>query len=115
MIPPLVDLGDANACVARAREATGLSAPEVMAVAVRPLSEDRRTRVVLVDVRVGPLVVVLAVARLRRQVVVRLPLADDGEPAIGASPEMWERIKAAALAAVEADPAARAYLSASRH
>jgi hypothetical protein len=106
--------GDENACDARAREP---SAPEVQVIGVRPLSETRRTRTVLVHVVIGPVpvVVVLAVARLRRQVVVRPPLADDGKPAIGVSPELWGQIKAAALDAVEADPAARAYFSAPRH
>jgi hypothetical protein len=115
-----VDLGDEDACGARAREMPAgpgldLSAPEVQVTAVRPLSGDRRTRVVLVNVVVGPVVLVLAVARLRRMVVVRPPVADDGGPAIGVSPELWARIKEAALAAVEADPSARAYFSAPRH
>jgi hypothetical protein len=87
------------------------SEPEVQVIAVRPLPADRRTRVVLADVVVGPVVLVVGVARLRRQVVVRLPVAEDGSPAIGISPELLARIEAAALAAVQADPAARAHLS----
>jgi hypothetical protein len=90
--------------------AAALPAPEVEAIAVRPLLGDRKTRVVSVRMVVGPLVLVLGVARLRKRLEVRPPVADDGGPAIGASPETWARIEAAALAAVQADPAARAHL-----
>jgi hypothetical protein len=37
-------------------------------------------------------------------------VADGGGPAIGASPEVWVPIEQAVLAAVQADPAARAHL-----
>ena len=49
---------------------------------------------------------VLGVVRLQ----VRPPVADGGGPAIGASPEVWAPIEQAVLAAVQADPAARAHL-----
>jgi hypothetical protein len=38
------------------------------------------------------------------------PVADGGGPAIGASPEVWAPIEQVALAAMQADPAARTYL-----
>ena len=79
-------------------------------VSVRPLVADRRSPVVIVHVLVGPLVLVLGVARLRRRLQVRPPVADGGGPAIGASPEVWDPIEQAVLAAVQADPAARAHL-----
>jgi hypothetical protein len=53
---------------------------------------------------------VLGVVRLRRRLQVRPPVADGGGPAIGASPEVWAPIEQAVLAAVQADPAARAHL-----
>jgi hypothetical protein len=79
-------------------------------VTVRPLAAERRTPVVIVHVVVGPLVLVLGVVRLRRRLQVRPPVADGGGPAIGASPEVWAPIEQAVLAAVQADPAARAHL-----
>jgi hypothetical protein len=75
-------------------------------VTVRPLAAERRTPVVIVHVVVGPLVLVLGVVRLQ----VRPPVADGGGPAIGASSEVWASIEQAVLAAVQADPAARAHL-----
>src|SRR5689334_13120143 len=98
-------------CEAPTIPAADLPAPEVRACAVRPLPPDRRTRVVLAHVAVGPMVLVLGVARLRKGLEVRPPVAGDGGPAIGVSPELWERIEAAALAAVQADPDTREYLS----
>ena len=71
---------------------------------------ERRTPVVIVHVVVGPLLLVLGVVRLRRRLQVRPPMADGGGPAIGAKPEVWEPIEHAVLAAVQADPAARAHL-----
>jgi hypothetical protein len=97
-------------CEAPPSPAAELPTHEVRVCAVRPMPLDRRTRVVLANVVVGPVVLVLSVARLRRQMAVRPPVAADGAPAIGASPELWARIEAAVLAAVEADPAARAHL-----
>src|SRR5688572_12242977 len=94
--------------------AADLSPPEVAVTTVRPLLGDRRTRVALAHVALGPVVLVVAVARLRREVVVRLPMAEDGSPALDISPELLARIEAAALAAVAADPAARAHLSGPR-
>jgi hypothetical protein len=79
-------------------------------VSVRPLAAERRTPVVVVQVVVEPLVLVLSVVRLRRRLQVRPPVADGGGPAIGASPEVWAPIEQAVLAAVQADPAARAHL-----
>jgi hypothetical protein len=79
-------------------------------VAVKPFVAERRTPVVIVHVVVRPLVLVLGVVRLRRRLQVRPPVADGGGPAIGASHEVWEPIEQAALAAVQADPAARAHL-----
>jgi hypothetical protein len=79
-------------------------------VTVRPLAAERRTPVVIVHVVVGPLLLVLGVVRLRRRLQVRPPVADGGGPAIGASPEVWELIEQAVLAAAQADPAARAHV-----
>jgi hypothetical protein len=79
-------------------------------VAVRPLAPERRTPVVVVQVVVEPLLLVLSVVRLRRRLQVRPPMADGGVPAIGASPEVWAPLEQAVLAAVQADPAARAHL-----
>jgi hypothetical protein len=98
-------------CEASATPADELSLPEVRACAVRLLPADRRTRVALAHVVVGPVVLVLSVARLRKGLEVRPPVAEDGASAIGVSPELWAQIEAAALAAVQADPAARAHLS----
>ena len=98
-------------CEASATPAAELSLPEVRACAVRLLPADRRTRVALAHVVVGPVVLVLSVARLRRGLEVRPPVAEDGRSAIGASPELWERMRVAALAAVQADPDARAHLN----
>src|SRR4051794_40873190 len=79
-------------------------------VTVRPLAAERRTPVVIVHVVVGPLLLVLSVVRLRRRLQVRPPVADGGGPAIAASPEVWAPIEQVVLAAVQADPAARAHL-----
>src|SRR3954471_651345 len=90
-------------------DAPALSAAELLVqdtprvVTVRPLAAERRTPVVIVHVVVGPLLLVLGVVRLRRRLQVRLPVADGGGPAIGAKPEVWEPIKQAVLAAVQAD------------
>ena len=78
-------------------------------VTVKPFVAERRTLIVIVHVVVGPLLLVLGVVRLRRKLQVRPPVADGG-PAIGARPEVWELIEQAVLAAVQADPAARAHL-----
>ena len=52
----------------------------------------------------------LGIVRLQRRLRVRPPVADGSGPAIGASPEVWGPIGQAVLAAVQADPAARAHL-----
>jgi hypothetical protein len=97
-----------DASLAPAAELPAQAAPRV--VTVRPLAAERRTPVVIVHVMVGPLVLVLGVVRLRRRLQVRPPVADGGGPAIGASLEVWASIEQAVLAAVQADPAARAHL-----
>jgi hypothetical protein len=104
----VLDLGqEAGSCRAAAELPT-LGTPRV--VAVRPLAAERRASVVIVHVVVGPLVLVLGVVRLRRRLQVRPPVAESGGPAFGASPEVWAPIEQAVLAAVQADPAARAHL-----
>jgi hypothetical protein len=50
------------------------------------------------------------IVRLQCRLRVRPPVADGGGLAFGASPEVWALIEQAALAAVQADPAARAHL-----
>ena len=84
--------------------------PPPRVVSVRPLVADRRSPVVIVHVLVGPLVLVLGVARLRRKLQVRPPVADGGGPAIAAKPEVWGPIEEVVLAAAQVDPAARAHL-----
>lgn len=91
--------------------ATEQPMPEVRVCAVRPTPPDRRARVVLVRVVAEPVVLVLGVAQPRgSRLQVRVPVAEDGGPAIGATPELWARVEQAALAAVQADPAARTHL-----
>ena len=83
--------------------------------AVRPLSvhvpqSGRRKPAAMVRLAVGPLELVLMVSRLKRcrsGLAAQAPTADGGTPAIGADPETWAAIEAAAVAAVMADPAAR--------
>lgn len=83
--------------------------------AVRPLyvrvpPGERRRPVAMVRMAVGPLEFELAVSRRKKSgLAVRSPMAEGG-PAISATPEVWELIKKAALAAVAIDPAARDHL-----
>lgn len=101
---------------ARAREAGGVvirvRIPAPPAAGSRVAHEGRRVPLVLVDVERAGLRIVFAVARLRGGVLdIRPPRGPDG---IGAG--VWlparerERIGAAILAAVKADPAARKVL-----
>ena len=66
---------------------------------VRPLSVhvppgERRNPVAMVRLAVGPLELVLAVSRLRKEgVVVRPPMAEGGAPAVSADPEVWAEIE----------------------
>jgi hypothetical protein len=83
--------------------------PKVVSVTVP--RTDLRTPLAVVIVAVGPLVLSLGVSRLTgKKLLVRPPTAASGGPGVGASPEVWAAIEAAAIAGVTADPAAKAYL-----
>ncbi len=80
-------------------------AQTVRAIAVRALPGTRRNPMAMVRMRIGPLVVSLAVSRLRKSgLSVRLPMGDDKTPAIEAGLEVWTAIQKAALDAVMRDP-----------
>ncbi len=86
-------------------------AQTVRAIAVRALPGTRRNPMAIVRMRIGPLVVSLAVSRLRKSgLSVRLPMGDDKTPAIEAGPEVWTAIRKAAFEAVMHNPVVREHL-----
>ena len=84
--------------------------------AVRPLAVhvppgERRNPAAMVRLAVGPLELVLTVARLRKSgLAVRPPMAEGGTPAIGAEPAVWAVIEKVAVGAVAGDPVAREHV-----
>jgi hypothetical protein len=74
----------------------------------------QRTPRVAVDMALGPVRVVVAVARRRHRgrLEVRMPEGVDGGVGVVLPPAMQAEAEAVALAAVRADPEARAYLAA---
>ncbi|MBL6458680.1 hypothetical protein JMJ55_25415 [Belnapia sp. T6] len=83
----------------------------IRALSVRVLPGKRRNPTAIVRVRVGPLTVSVAVALLRKSgLTARLPMDDDGRPAIEARPEVWTAIQKVAFEAVIHDPAASEHL-----
>ncbi len=90
---------------------TDLATWPVRPLSVRVLLDGRRKPAAMVRLVVGPLELVVAVSRLRKEgVVVRPPMAEGGVPAVGADPEVWVVIERAAIAEVAGDPAAREHV-----
>ena len=90
----------------RAWAATGGAALVVLAVRVPSIAQ--RTPRVAVDLALGPVALVVTVARkrLRGRLDIRLPETSDGAPGVMLPPELQAEAEAAALAAVRANPEA---------
>jgi hypothetical protein len=81
-------------------------------LAVRLPTSVQRTPRVAVDLALGPVALVLMVARkrLRGRLDIRLPETSDGAPGVELPPELQAEAEAAAVAAVRANPEAWHYL-----
>lgn len=87
----------------------------VAGVRIPPGAGSRRTPLVCVDIDLGPVRATVTVAALQKGgIVVRPPLAGDGQPGLSLPPDLQERIAEAATLAAEAHPEARHVLAA-RH
>jgi len=88
---------------------------DVVVRAIRLPSNDQRVPRAIVEVMVDRVAVRLTVRRRRtRRLDVGMPVAADGRDGVVLPPDLRSAVAAAALAAVEADPLARAHLQA-RH
>ena len=94
----------------RAWAATGGAA--LVVLAVRLPSSVQRTPRVAVDMVLGPVGLVMTVARKRMnsRLEIRLPETSDGAPGVVLPPELQAEAEAAAVAAVRADPRAWCHL-----
>jgi hypothetical protein len=84
----------------------------VVVLAIHPPATALRTPRVVVEVQLGPAVVVLTVARkrLRGRLEVRMPETRDGAPGVILPAEVQAEAEAAAMAAVRANPEAWRHL-----
>ena len=84
----------------------------VVGVHVPPGSQERRNPLVLADAEIGPVTVRLGVFSMKRgRWVVRPPEAADRSEGVSLPPPLQEAVVDAVLAAVKADPEARAVLA----
>ena len=92
--------------------ASACEGPPVAVLAVRLPTSVQRTPRVAVDLALGPVALVLMVARkrLRGRLDIRLPETSDGAPGVELPPELQAEAEAAAVAAVRANPEAWHYL-----
>ena len=98
-----------RACApAREGEADG-EGPAVVAIRLAPGA--RRVPLALADVKIGPLILTFALARLRRgRLDLRPPETPDGAPAVQAPPALRARIVALVMEAARMDPTVWAVL-----
>ncbi|MBL6458898.1 hypothetical protein JMJ55_26575 [Belnapia sp. T6] len=83
----------------------------IRAISVHVLPGKRRNPTAIVRIRIGPFIVSVAVALLRKSgLTARLPVDDDGMPAIEARPEVWTAIQKVAFEAIIRDPVASGHL-----